>query len=196
MNRKLALITAVLIFTLVGCSFYRKTLSPASYQVKQIADGDTITVVADNGTDIKVRFSCVDAPEVPHTKKERNSYKQSDLDQFKWGRLARNRLTKLISQSNNNVALTITDSDQYGRKIAEVRLPDGTLVQEVLAREGLVMVYHQYIKDCPSAAAVEQSEEQARKEKVGIWGDPKFTPPWEYRRINRMLTKMPRKGLA
>lgn len=195
MNRNLALITAVLIFTLVGCSFYR-TLSPASYQVKQIADGDTITVVADNGVDIKVRFSCIDAPEIPHTKKERNSSKQSDLDQFKWGRLARNRLTKLISQSNNNVALTITDSDKYGRKIAEVRLPDGTLVQEVLAREGLVMVYHQYIKDCPSAAAVEQSEEQARKEKAGIWGDPKFTPPWEYRRINRMLTKMPRKGFA
>lgn len=157
--------------------------------MKRVSDGDTLTVTDSFGVDIKVRFACVDAPEVPHTKKERDSYRSFDRDQFKWGRLASNRLNELIGQANNNVTLNITDSDNYGRKIAEVRLPDGTLVQEVLAREGLAMVYRQYMKNCPSATKVEQSEEQARKEQAGIWRDPKFTPPWEYRRRSRVPTK-------
>lgn len=151
-----------------------------------MSDGDTLVVTDANGVNLKVRFACVDAPEIPHTKQERDSTRRVDKDQFKWGRLAQNKLTQLINQSHNSVSLTIIGSDKYGRKIAEVRLPDGTLVQEVLARQGLAMVYRQYIKDCPSATVVEQSEEQARKEKAGLWGDPKFTPPWEYRHTNRL----------
>ncbi len=71
---------------------------------------------------------------VPHTKKEKESYDPIDLDQFKWGRLARNRLTQLIQQGGDRVSLTRVDTDRYGRSVAEVRTSDGTLVQEVLAR--------------------------------------------------------------
>ena len=185
-QRILLWLSVVLItLSLMGC----QTLFKPHYSVRRVSDGDTLTVTDSKGVDIKVRFACVDAPEVPHTKKERDSYSSFDRDQYKWGRLARNRLNELISQANNNVTLTITDSDKYGRKIAEVRLPDGTLVQEVLAREGLAMVYRQYMKSCPSATVVEQSEEQARREQAGIWRDPQFTPPWEYRQKSRVLTK-------
>ena len=158
---------------------------PSTWQVLSVPDGDTIRVHRGSQV-LRVRFACIDAPELPHTKQERASYNRFDLNQFKWGRLARNELMQLITQAHNKVVLTIIGSDRYGRKIAEVRLPDGTLLQEVLAREGLVMVYPQYIKGCPSAALVEQSEYQARKEKVGIWGNPQFTPPWEYRRMRRI----------
>lgn len=73
-------------------------------------------------------------PEVAHTKQERDSYNPVDLEQFRWGNFARDRLTQLIEQGGDYVALSVVDSDRYGRSVAEVRLPNGTLVQEMLAR--------------------------------------------------------------
>lgn len=123
----------------------------------------------------------MDAPEVPHTKKERSSSDPVNLNQFKWGSLARDRLTQLIHQGGDRVSLTVVDTDRYGRQVAEVRLPDGTLTQEVLVREGLAMVYRKYIKSCPSAALVEQAEAQAKQQQLNIWGDSQFVYPWEWR---------------
>lgn len=194
MNQKLPLIAAILVMGLVACQSRQEVTAPlapipptnaapaqATYRVKRIADGDTITVVDSRGTDLKVRFACIDAAEVPHTKRERESYDPSDLDQFKWGRLARNRLTQLINQGGDRVALNIVDTDRYGRSVAEVHLLDGTLTQEVLVREGLAMVYRKYINNCPSAVVVEQGEAQAKKQRLNIWGDSQFTPPWDWR---------------
>ncbi|MBV9385318.1 MAG: thermonuclease family protein [Chroococcidiopsidaceae cyanobacterium CP_BM_ER_R8_30] len=198
MSRKRLLITLILIWGLLGCatrpainqsptpSVSAKTAPvQAKYYVKRIADGDTITVVNARGVESKIRFACVDAPEVPHTKEERASYKPVDLDQFKWGRQARNRLTQLLQQGGNRVSLNLLDSDRYGRKVAEVWLPDKRLVQEILAREGLAVVYTQFIKNCPDASPVKQAEAEAKQQKVGIWGDRRFVTPSEWRRQNK-----------
>jgi micrococcal nuclease len=194
MNRNIARLAIVLAFALVGCPSRKEASArielpstpnaapvQANYQVKRIADGDTITVVDSQGAKSRIRFACIDAPEVPHTKEERASYNPADLDQFKWGRLARNRLTQLIHQGGDRVSLTVVDTDRYGRKVAEVRLPNGTLVQETLAREGLAVVYHEYIKNCVDAAAVEQAEAQAKQQKLGVWSDSQFVTPSEWR---------------
>jgi endonuclease YncB( thermonuclease family) len=203
MKKNLFSLAAILVMGLVGCQSRSETMSqaerrttsvplvpvsttgaapiPTNYRVKRIADGDTITVVDARGADIKVRFACVDAPEIPHTKQERESYNPSDLNQFEWGKQARNRLTQLIHQGGNRVSLDVVDSDRYGRKVAEVRLPDGTLTQEVLVREGLVMVYRRYINNCRSAGVVEQAEVRAKQQQLNIWGDSQFTPPWQWR---------------
>jgi len=62
------------------------------------------------------------------------------------------------------VTLTITDTDRYGRKVSEVRLHDGTLIQEVLTREGLALF--PYLKNCPSAALVEREAEAKQQRRV------------------------------
>lgn len=140
MNRKLS-IAIVIFLGLSGCASRKEANTPQApfpasssapmvgetYRVKRVADGDTITVVDGRNKNVKVRFACVDAPEVPHTKQERVSYNPADLDQFRWGNLARDRLTGLIEQGGDRVALTVVDEDRYGRQVAEVRLPDGTL---------------------------------------------------------------------
>lgn len=193
MNQKLSVITVILLAGLAACKSRQEVTIPSSnaapvqatYRVKRVADGDTITVVDSRGTDVKVRFACIDAAEVPHTKRERESYNPSDLNQFKWGRLARNRLTQLLHQGGERVALTIVDTDRYGRTVAEVRLPNGTLTQEALVREGLVMVNQKYIKNCPSAAVVKRAEAQAKQKRLNIWGNSQFMPPWEWRRSKK-----------
>lgn len=186
---------AVLVFGLLGCNalFGSKQYSAKrvsnnqtiQYSVKRVSDGDTIAVTDARGGDIKVRFACVDAPEIPHSIKERESKKASDRDQFKWGVKAEDRVKQLVHQGGDRVTLKITDSDRYGRKVSEVRLSDGTLIQEVLTREGLALVYRPYLKNCPSATVVEQAEAEAKKQKLGVWSDTKFVEPWQYRSRNK-----------
>lgn len=176
------LITIVTILYLTGC---QTRFGSAAYAVKRVSDGDTVRVVDAKGNEFTVRFACVDAPEIPHSTKEKYSQNRVDRDQFKWGIQAQQRLQKLIQQGGDRVNLTITDSDRYGRKVSEVRLDDGTLVQEVLAREGLVLVYEPYLKNCPSATAVERAAAQAREQQQGVWSDARFVAPWKYRSVKK-----------
>jgi micrococcal nuclease len=88
-------------------------------------------------------------------------------------------------QGGDRVRLTVTDTDRYGRKVSEVRLPDGTFIQQVLTQEGLVQVYKPYLKNCPSADIVQAAEADAKKRRVGVWRDPKYVSAWEWRRNNK-----------
>lgn len=176
-----SLSATLLCLSLAGCNL---RLGSPTYWVKTVSDGDTLTVTDSDGRDIKVRLACVDAPEVPHTARERRSRKWVDKNQFKWGEKAQQRVQELVKQGGDRVQLTITDTDQYGRKISEVRLPDGTFIQEVLTQEGLTQVYRFYLKSCPSAAIVEQAEAKAKQQRVGVWGDSKYVSAWKWRYSN------------
>lgn len=177
----------VLILGLVGCEslFSPPKSELPTYSVKRVSDGDTLAVTDSSGNSISVRFACMDAPEVPHTNAEKQSRKAVDKNQFKWGVQAQQRVQQLVTQGGDRVNLTVTDTDRYGRKVSEVRLPDGTLVQEALIRDGLAMVYQPYLKNCPSAAVVQQAEAEAKKSRRGVWGDSKFVEPWDYRRLSK-----------
>ncbi len=180
-------IFTILIIWLVGCDNLLKPpiSQPSPYLVKRVSDGDTLAVTDSSGNNFNVRFACMDAPEIPHSTAEKQSKKSVDENQFKWGVQAQQRLQKLVEQGGDRIALTITDTDRYGRKVSEVRLPNGTLVQEVLIRDGLAMVYTPYLKNCPSARIVQQAEAEAKQARRGIWGDSNFVPAWEFRKEQR-----------
>jgi len=174
--KSLSIVSMLLL--LCGCP---QKLAPNNYAVKRVSDGDTLVASDAAGKDIKVRFACIDAPEIPHTNAEKNSKKAADKNQFKWGAQAQQRMQQLVKQGGGRVVLTVTDTDRYGRKVSEVRLPNGTFAQEVLTREGLVMVYRPYLKNCPSASVLEKAEAEAKKNRRGVWGDSKFVPAWNFR---------------
>lgn len=174
----LGLLTVIVSFGLFACNPQSRA---NQYSVERVSDGDTLTVVDAKGNNIKVRFACVDAPEIAHTKAEKLSKKAVDKDQFKWGNQAQMRVEQLFKQKGDRVTLTVTDTDRYGRKISEVRLGDRTFIQEVLAREGLALVYRPYLKNCPSATVIEQAETEAKSQRKGVWSDAKFVEPWAYR---------------
>ncbi len=185
MTRAWISIMGTLLWSLTGCEALNRLLGPTTYSVKTVSDGDTISVTDANGTSISVRFACVDAPEVPHTTAERKSRKLVDKSQFKWGEKAKQRVQQLVEQGGDRVQLRITDTDQYGRKVSEVRLPDGTFIQQVLTAEGLVQVYREYLKDCPSASVVEAAEANAKKRRLGLWRDTQYVPAWEWRSLKK-----------
>ncbi len=173
---------ATIIVSLRACD---SLFPPQGDIVERVSDGDTLVLRNADGKKFTVRFACVDAPEIPHSQKEKKSKITKDVNQFAWGIKAQTRIEELIKQANNRINLNITDSDRYGRKIAEVRLKDGTFVQQVLLQEGLAKVYRPYLNKCPSKDIVQQAEAQAQKEKLGVWSDRKFTDPWDYRKANR-----------
>ncbi|BAT51733.1 nuclease [Nostoc sp. NIES-3756] len=170
----------MILLCLMGCERF---LSTTGDLVERVSDGDTLVVRDSEGKKVTVRFACVDAPEIAHTNKEKQSKRSRDRDQFGWGVKAQARVQQLVKQAGDRVKLNITDSDHYGRKVAEVRLKDGTLVQQVLLQEGLAKVYRPYLNKCPSKEIVQQAEAKAQQQKLGIWGDPKFVNPWEYRSL-------------
>lgn len=177
----ICLIIAAIALNLSGCDrFVTK-----GDRVERVSDGDTIRVIDQSGNRVTVRLACIDAPEIPHSQKERDRRNSSDKNQFQWGAKAQARLEELIKQGGDRVILTTTDNDKYGRKVAEVRLPNGTFVQQVLLQEGLAKVYRPYLKTCPSRDILETSEAKAKQAKTGVWGDSKFVNPWEWRFLNK-----------
>ncbi|MBG1258834.1 thermonuclease family protein [Nostoc commune] len=174
------LCATIMILGLMGCDRF---ISNSGDAVERVSDGDTIVVKDTNGKNFSVRFACVDAPEIAHTNKEKQSKRTSDRNQFTWGVKAQERVQQLVQQGGDRVTLNITDSDRYGRKIAEVRLKNGTFVQQVLLQEGLAKVYRPYLNKCPSKDLVQQAEAKAKEQRLGIWSDTKFVNPWEYRSL-------------
>ena len=164
----------------MGCD---KIFPTSGYKVQKVSDGDTISVTNTDNQKISVRFACIDAPEVPHSQRERNSKRAVYRNQFRWGAKAQKRVQQLVKKGGDRVLLNITDSDRYGRKVAEVRLKDGTFIQEVLVREGLAQVYRRYLNKCPSRDIIQLVEAEAKKKRRGVWRDKKYVKSWEFRRL-------------
>lgn len=69
--------------------------------------------------------------------------------------------------------------DRYGRMVARVYVGDQDVSLE-LVRAGLAWHFKKYSSDPVLADA----EEQARREKKGLWSMPNPVPPWEYRKLH------------
>ena len=133
-----------------------------------IHDGDTLRVRSSKGEILKIRFACVDAPELKQP----------------LGEESRNYLRSMINEANGKVKVKITDTDRYGRSVAELWTKLG-LLQSRMAAAGMAFAYDQYSKDCPNWDAVKSSEKSAMEFKLGVWRSPNFQRPWDYRKSNR-----------
>src|SRR5690606_4136814 len=91
--------------------------------VERVIDGDTIAC-REGGE--RIRLLLVDAPE---------------LAQGTYGAAARTALLALLPPGSvARVELDVRERDRYGRVLAYLYTPDGRMVNEVLAREGFVVV--------------------------------------------------------
>jgi endonuclease YncB( thermonuclease family) len=67
--------------------------------------------------------------------------------------------------------------DRYGRRLAEVLLPDGRSLNQELVKTGLPWWFRKYSKDL----RLGELERQARMAKRGLWVEAHPVPPWEWR---------------
>lgn len=135
-------------------------------RTKGVHDGDTITARRSDKTLVTLRLYGIDAPEL----------KQA------YGRHARQLLSSLVERQQ--LLVEPVDTDRYGRSVALVRLPDGTLLNEVLVAEGLAWVYEEYCRE-DLCQGLRELEQQARRERRGLWAEADPTRPAEWRRRHK-----------
>lgn len=138
-------------------------------QVIKVYDGDTILIKDPTGKTTRIRLKGIDAPE----------NKQA------YGPEAAEKMTGL--SLNKTAEVQWSDVDQYGRTIGKV-LIDGTDVCLEMIKAGLAWHFKQYQTGQSQDDRVDydKAEKEAREQHKGLWADDHPTPPWEFRRQERM----------
>lgn len=164
MTRLLLLLVVLLLFGF-ACNGSKK--APPTGTVVAVIDGDTYDVVL-NGVQTRVRIHGIDAPErgMPFYKASKEYLKDLII-----GKVLR---------------VEPTDTDRYGRMVANAFLEDGRNVGELMIRNGFAWHYTKYNQDKAFALA----QEYAMQYHLGLWQDKNPTPPWEYRKEKRKNKKI------
>ena len=134
-------------------------------KVVSVADGDTITVLDATNTQHKIRLQGIDAPEKAQP----------------FGQKSKQSLSQMVQ--SKQVTVEYQKKDKYGRTLGKV-LHNGTDVCLEQIKLGMAWHYKQYASDQPKEdrALYDQTEQDARAKKAGLWIDKAPTPPWEFRR--------------
>lgn len=133
--------------------------------VSWIYDGDTLKV---DGIG-KVRLIGLDTPEKENSSRDRYLQKQGVSSKV-LRRMAKEALQFNIARvKGKRVRLEFDNErqDRYGRTLAYVYLPDGTLLNRLLIEKGYAVVYRRF--DFRMKENFLKTERLARKRRVGIW---------------------------
>lgn len=130
-----------------------------SGKVVKITDGDTLVILDEQYSEIRVRLAAIDAPEKG----------------MPFGLISRVALSDLCFQKSASVV--VTEADRYGRMVGIVTC-NGINANDEQVREGMAWVYRKYAKGYDHLYLLEN---QARLSKAGLWSDLSPIPPWEWR---------------
>lgn len=134
-----------------------------SGRVVRVADGDTLSILAGNGHQHKVRLFGIDSPE---------------RDQH-FGQASRRALASMVS--GKNVGVVRVETDDYGRTVGTVYLGERN-INLAMVEGGYAWWYRRY---APYERHLAEAEQLARENGRGLWSKPQPQAPWNWRRINR-----------
>lgn len=169
------IITLLLLLTLsLGCS-QEKVFQPLVAtsvanqtfvaKVIRIIDGDTMEVLYDNKP-LKIRLAHIDCPEKRGKQPFGNNAKLA-LSDLCFG--------QMVTVQGENY-------DRYKRLIAVIINNKKQIVNQEMVRRGMAWHFTRYSTD----AFYDELEAEARQNKVGLWQEPNPTPPWNWRRNNKL----------
>lgn len=148
-------------------------------RVVGVSDGDTITVLDEHHEQHKIRLSGIDAPEKDQP----------------FGQRSKQSLSSLVF--NRDVEVIWTKRDRYSRVVGKVMTASPYCQQAECPRDfdaGLVQIstgmawwYEKYSKEQATADAnrYQRAEQDARRQRLGLWSLATPTPPWDWRKISR-----------
>jgi endonuclease YncB( thermonuclease family) len=166
------LMLAALVLLAPGCSRNAPDHTPRpgvlSGRIGSIADGDSFTLIADDGRRIGVRIGGIDAPEKG----------QPHADQ------SRDNLARLLARGALEIEPIKTDP--YGRQVARVRA-GGEDVGLRQIEAGLAWHFVRYAADQSPDERTQyaQAERDARHAARGLWADAAPVAPWLHRQRKR-----------
>jgi len=164
----------LLIFLVLLCFSGVSAAESFTGRVVRVLDGDTLDVIdsslanARSGSPVRVRLLNIDAPE----------RKQA------YGRWSAQQLKDLLN--TDTVSIEFVSKDRYGRVLGRV-YSNGNEINRAMVEAGAAWVYEFYNsdKDLPGI------QEQARKERRGLWGDIDPIAPWVWRHSQRTQANIP-----
>ena len=135
-----------------------------SARVIRVVDGDSVNVLRlPDKEELKLRLYGIDAPE----------WKQA------YGKESKDALKELLGP-NTEISVEVLDKDRYGRLICELHLDNKDIsVNEWMVSKG--NAWH-YVKYAPDDVNLQQAQDNAINNKLGLWTIIDPTPPWEYRK--------------
>jgi len=156
LSRSLALL-ALAVILLPGCGAEKKA-PPGEALVARVIDGDTLVL---KERDIRVRVLGIDAPEM-----EREGRPAEFL-----AHKAKAHLTDLTQGKRLRLEYDRLRYDHYGRLLAYLFLPDNTMVNAELVRQGLARVYFHTpnLRYCEVLLAAQREALEAKR---GLWQKP------------------------
>lgn len=131
---------------------------PGLYRVTEVVDGDTIKVDMAGKTE-EVRFIGVDTPELHHPKKPVQCFAEA-AKQFTTQLIGHNRVRLQADPEDDN-------RDIYQRLLRYIYLPDGTLVNAELVKQGYGFAYTYF--PFTKLEEMRQYEHEARLNGRGLW---------------------------
>jgi micrococcal nuclease len=147
------------------------TLSPPAFAVTnftglvvEVVDGDTLEVLQ-RGKAVRIRLSGIDCPEKGQP----------------YGKAAKQFTSEMTL--GKPVTVEVRHLEKDGLLVADVILPDGSVLNQELLGAGLAWRYRKYGRT-PALAALEQA---ARKAKRGLWAAPNPVAPWCWRNRQKGL---------
>src|SRR5258708_38213687 len=148
-------LAAVILLAPFACNAPAATLVG---RVVGVSDGDTVTVLAGENLEVKIRVSGIDAAE---KKKPFGAYAKDTLVREVFGQ---------------PVVVEWSKKDRYGRIVGKIEV-DGIDVNLEQIREGSAWVYTQYLRELPveDRRLYLEAQQQAQNEHRGLWrgNDPR-----------------------
>ncbi|QGG48499.1 thermonuclease family protein [Heliorestis convoluta] len=164
-----ALITALLLLFLTGCMnktvFMGDTVivvrevpeQTVTVQVVRVVDGDTAVILID-GKQERLRFIGIDTPETVHP----------TIGEEPYGREASDYTKQRLEGRTFQLEFDVQERDRYGRLLGYIWLEE-ELFNETLVRNGFAEVTT-FPPNVKYVDIFKAAQEEARKEKRGIWG--------------------------
>jgi len=136
--------------------------------VARVSDGDTVRLRLDDSTELKIRLSGIDAPE---------------LDQA-FGKESKSRLAELVD--GRTIEARCSKRDRYRRWLCKLVLNSDD-INLSLVKGGFAWWYRYYRKDqtLEDQQSYRIAEAIAKENKLGLWEDSSPIPPWDFRRQKR-----------
>ncbi|MDU1890622.1 MAG: thermonuclease family protein [Dysgonomonas sp.] len=154
-------ILLILLFTvLASCETSEEGIIKG--KVVKVADGDTITIVTEEGEKVKIRLEGIDAPEKGQDFSQKSRQFLNDLCYGK------------------DVRVKDKGKDKYGRTLGVVYIDDLNINEEMV-RNGLAWYYSYFVED----ARLDSLEKQAQKERLNIWSMKDPIHPHDFRKNKR-----------
>lgn len=153
-----------LVIFILCLALFPAVVLAGGYQVVRVVDGDTI-VIDYQGKQEKVRLLRVNTPESVHPDKKQN---------IPMGKTASEYTKKRLAGESVDLKYEGDRRDRYGRLLAYIFV-GGTNFNIELLRQGLSPYYTAYGPSVRYDNKFREAERQARKQGLGIWGDPELT---------------------